>query len=64
MPFVINFRVDNWPESMLSITASKECSIGQLVIHIVEYRRNLVFLGVPVLTVLPLTCSRNVMNCS
>ena len=36
MPFVIYFRIDKWPESMLSITSSKECSIVQLVIPIVE----------------------------
>ena len=36
MPFVIYFRIDKWPESMLSITSNKECSIVQLVIPIVE----------------------------
>ena len=37
MPFVIYFRIDKCPESMLSITSCQECSIVQLVIPIVEF---------------------------
>ena len=37
MSFVICFRIDKWPESMLSITFSQECSIVQLVIPIVGF---------------------------
>ena len=37
MPFVICFRIDEWTESMLSITASQERSIVKLVIPIVEF---------------------------
>ena len=32
MPFVICFRIDEWTESMLSITSSQKCSIVQLMI--------------------------------
>ena len=37
MPFVICCKIDNWTESMLSITSSQECSIVQLVIPVVEF---------------------------
>ena len=34
MSLVINFSIDKWTESMLSITSSQKCSLIYLVIHI------------------------------
>ena len=36
MSLVINFRIDKWTESMLSITSSQKCSLVPLVIPIVK----------------------------
>ena len=36
MPLVINFSIDKWTESMLSITSSQKCSLIHLVIPIIK----------------------------
>ena len=36
MSLVINFRIDKWTESMLSITSSQNCSLIHLVIPIIK----------------------------
>ena len=36
MSLVINFSIDKWMESMLSITASQKCSLINLVIPIIK----------------------------
>ena len=36
MPLVINFSIDKWMESMLSITSSQKCSLIHLVIPIIK----------------------------
>ena len=36
MSLVINFRIDKWTESMLSITSSQKCSLIHLLIPIVK----------------------------
>ena len=36
MSLVINFSIDKWTESMLSITSSQKCSLIHLVIPIIK----------------------------
>ena len=36
MSLVINFSIDKWTESMLSITSSQKCSLIHLVIPIIN----------------------------
>ena len=36
MSLVINFSIDKWTESMLSITSSQKCSLIHLVISIIK----------------------------
>ena len=36
MTLVINYRINKWMESMLSITSSQKCSLLHLVIPIVK----------------------------
>ena len=36
MSLVINFSIDNWTESKLSITSSQKCSLIHLVISIIK----------------------------
>ena len=40
MSLVINFSIDKWTESMLSITSSQNCSLIYLVIPIIKPIRN------------------------
>ena len=36
MSLVVNFSIDKWTESMLSITSSQKCSLIHLVIPIIK----------------------------